>query len=328
MVTSEILSAVHYNWGFVLFMRLSKTVLLQSRDTCGIIAPRINFYDSYISLSKYNMSSKKKMNSFWLDGRMPFAELRLSENSPMQFKPHSHREFCVGGAITGDISFEIEDGIFDLSPGGLVLLNPGQVHSCNPVKDQPRSYMMLYLECDWCRSIQASLFGELPALVPVKNNLIWNDGLYRDFVQMSEILLDGNDILEKSEILTDFVTELFRKCCDTPLVKPSPFESSLLEEVASHLTQNYSQSITLEELAGSFSLNQFHLLRRFKECFGLPPHAYQLNARIEEAKRLLRQGSTIAEVAHLTGFADQSHFHRTFRKTVAATPREYQRRVK
>jgi hypothetical protein len=55
----------------------------------------------------------------------------------------------------------------------------------------------------------------------------------------------------------------------------------------------------------------------------MPPHAYQIQARLLRARELLRNGRAIAEVAAMTGFADQSHFHRHFKRLLGTTPAQF-----
>jgi transcriptional regulator GlxA family with amidase domain len=55
----------------------------------------------------------------------------------------------------------------------------------------------------------------------------------------------------------------------------------------------------------------------------MPPHRFQLAYRIGTARRLLERGIPVAEVAVETGFVDQSHLHRHFRKTLGMTPARY-----
>ena len=64
-------------------------------------------------------------------------------------------------------------------------------------------------------------------------------------------------------------------------------------------------------------------MRTFTQQFGLPPHAYLLQARIKKARTLLRTGMPRAEVAAAVGFADQSHFARHFKKIMGVTPSQY-----
>jgi AraC-like DNA-binding protein len=57
----------------------------------------------------------------------------------------------------------------------------------------------------------------------------------------------------------------------------------------------------------------------------MPPHAFQIDLRIGEARRLLAAGEAPAGVAATCGFADQAHFTRTFRRAVGVTPARFAR---
>ncbi len=80
---------------------------------------------------------------------------------------------------------------------------------------------------------------------------------------------------------------------------------------------------TLDELAKRFSLRKETLIRTFKRDTGLTPGSFLNISRVEYAKARLRAGDEIADVGYQSGFADQSHFHKTFVSYTAATPRQY-----
>jgi transcriptional regulator GlxA family with amidase domain len=63
--------------------------------------------------------------------------------------------------------------------------------------------------------------------------------------------------------------------------------------------------------------------RMFARRHGMPPHAFWLMARLNHARGLLRAGEDIAGVAAETGFADQSHLGRWFRRAFGVTPGRY-----
>jgi methylphosphotriester-DNA--protein-cysteine methyltransferase len=67
-------------------------------------------------------------------------------------------------------------------------------------------------------------------------------------------------------------------------------------------------------------IGKFRLIRLFRERTGLPPHAPQIAHRIRAARRLLEAGEPIAETAFATAFADQSHLHRQFQRSLGLTP--------
>lgn len=70
-------------------------------------------------------------------------------------------------------------------------------------------------------------------------------------------------------------------------------------------------------------MSAYHFIRSFRTVVGMPPHAYQLHVRIARAKTLLRQGSSIAQTAFATGFADQSHLTNRFKAVLGITPGQY-----
>jgi AraC-like DNA-binding protein len=97
------------------------------------------------------------------------------------------------------------------------------------------------------------------------------------------------------------------------------------EQVQMALQENLQQPPTLDALAHAFSLRKETLIRTFKRDTGLTPGSFLNLARVEFAKSRLRAGDKLADVGYQSGFADQSHFHKTFVSYTAATPRQYAR---
>jgi AraC-like DNA-binding protein len=96
-----------------------------------------------------------------------------------------------------------------------------------------------------------------------------------------------------------------------------------VKRVREHLTESYAENVSLRQLARLVQLSPFHLSRVFCQQVGMPPHAYQTQVRVARAKTLIRQGHSISQVATLTGFADQSHLTRHFKRLVLLTPGQY-----
>jgi len=88
-----------------------------------------------------------------------------------------------------------------------------------------------------------------------------------------------------------------------------------------HLQDNVSL-VTIAEQTG---LAQYKLFRSFERTYGMTPHAYQRQARVRFAMRLLRQGVTLVDAGALSGFSDQAHFTRWFKRFMGVTPGLYQR---
>ena len=89
------------------------------------------------------------------------------------------------------------------------------------------------------------------------------------------------------------------------------------------MESNFSESITLDDLSKLSGLNKYTLLRNFTKQRGVTPYQYLETIRIGEAKILLEKGVNPLDAAMQTGFADQSHFAKFFKKLIGLTPKQY-----
>lgn len=263
-------------------------------------------------------------NRFISDPAIPWVEIRLTEDSTENYKDHSHPELAIGAVTRGTALMKVQGEKYPVPAGSLVIIGPNTVHSCNP-QGGPRSYLMVYFDVNWCLSLQQELLGKSEAL-QLPENLVVNDPeLFSGLLALVKCLEEPGFALGKSEQLTQFTGNLLHLKSRLPLQR-IPESPHIIDEIKAHLSRSLEENRTLQQLADAVGYNPYYLLRCFKKNVGLTPHEYRLNLRIERAKELLRAGLPPAAVAAETGFVDQSHFHRTFRQFVAATPRQYQLR--
>ena len=92
--------------------------------------------------------------------------------------------------------------------------------------------------------------------------------------------------------------------------------------------RDYSQSVTLDEMARAANLSKFHFARAFASAYGETPRSYLTRRRIERAKDLLRAANlTVTEVCYLVGFSSLGSFSSRFRELVGCSPIEYRASV-
>ncbi|WP_371670578.1 AraC family transcriptional regulator [Streptomyces sp. NBC_00289] len=102
--------------------------------------------------------------------------------------------------------------------------------------------------------------------------------------------------------------------------RPDPVLARRLREL---LDEHVVDGLGLEEAAGLVHAHPAHLVRAFSSAYGIAPHQYLNSRRVDRARRLLLDGRPPGEVATATGFFDQSHLTRHFRKLVGVTPGRY-----
>jgi AraC-like DNA-binding protein len=86
------------------------------------------------------------------------------------------------------------------------------------------------------------------------------------------------------------------------------------------LDQQPQHAWKLESLAKEAGMSKFHLLRQFKQVFGLPPHQYLLQKRLHWAKSQLSGSQALSELALEAGFADLAAFSKAFKKQFGESP--------
>ena len=100
-------------------------------------------------------------------------------------------------------------------------------------------------------------------------------------------------------------------------------DDARMQRARSLIGADIAERISMDSIAAEIGLSPFALIRRFKRLYGISPHAWRMQARANEAARLLRQGTRLAEAAAICGFADQSHLTRVFKRVFGVTPGQY-----
>jgi AraC family transcriptional regulator len=93
-----------------------------------------------------------------------------------------------------------------------------------------------------------------------------------------------------------------------------------LRRVRDSIDARLGQDISLAQLAGDCGLSTSHFARAFARSTGIPPHRWLTRRRVERAKELMYTDATLAEIALMCGFSDQSHLTRVFAQVVGVTP--------
>lgn len=265
---------------------------------------------------------------FWRHPDLPYLELRwVKDGRKVSYAPHSHQQWSVGAILAGQSEFRCEDRLHYVEQGALVLMNPDQVHACNPRQGSPWAYYMMHLDKDWLAGFLQQAGVRKDAMwFDTKVDTLTEAALFENFVALAQQLMSADyGTLEKEQRLKSYLLSLFLQLdqhSQTPdeLLAPNP-----LYLVADYLSAHCEEDRAIESISAEFGYSPGYLVRAFKRHFHITPHAYRLNRRVQLGQQALKQGEAIAAVAQTTGFSDQAHFQRVFKQRVAATPDQYRR---
>jgi AraC-like DNA-binding protein len=261
---------------------------------------------------------------FWRDEALPFIEARsVQDGRKVCYAKHWHETFSIGLISGGRCNYTNRSTTAEACVGTVVLMNPGDVHACNPVHGEPWSYRMLYIDVAWLRETLAGGDSDpRQCLTAFATTSTTQPQLYAGLNRLFDTLIDPRlEPLQKQSVAVSFAGMLHARL-GTARSTPGK-KIPRLTRAADFIRQNCTRSLRLEEICAQASLSPSQLIRAFKQVHGLTPHTYQLNCRIEFCRSQLRAGHSLAEVALAAGFADQAHFQRSFKKFVAATPGQY-----
>lgn len=261
---------------------------------------------------------------FWRDEQLPFIEARsVGDGRNLCYAKHSHEVFSIGAITSGRSTYLHEKRRIPVQAGTVVLMNPGDVHACNPVANEQWSYLMLYVDSLWLADLQHELgLDANHEFQPIANTHSTSPALFKALNRLHATLTDVEaDTLDKHCASVGFFSYL-QQNPGTRSSLPAPV-APRVERAAQYIDDNFKLPVTLEDMCNAASLSGSYLIRAFEQRYHMTPHAYLLNRRIQHARRQLRSGSLIAHVAHELGFADQAHFQRAFKKHLAATPGQY-----
>ncbi len=265
---------------------------------------------------------------FWRDAALPFIEARAVEDGrKVCYAPHCHETFSIGAITTGCSTYFNGDARERLERGALVIINPQTVHACNPIDGQPWSYLMFYVDAGWLGTLQGELGASADgAFMPYSPILSHDPALFAGLTQLYATLLDPQiETLHKQSLAVEFFSLLQQTLAPGPsLSNAEPL--CQLQRAADYIADHCTRALRLEDICQAAGLSPSYLIRAFKQHYGMTPHAYLLNRRIQCSQHWLRQDRDLAEVALAAGFADQAHFQRTFKRQLAATPGQYRDR--
>lgn len=270
------------------------------------------------------MIERISIPSFWRDAAVPFLEMRsIEDGRQVCYGRHSHEIFSIGAITHGQSTYSNREIDRPVSQGTVVLMNPGDVHACNPIDGEPWSYLMLYVDPHWLGGLQqARGQTDVPTFQRFACIASEDAELYQRLLQLRDTLLDpAHGARDKIAQATAFFSLMLERL---PLEgEHDEGINPRLEQAARLIHQHCGETLNLDTLCQAAELSPSQLIRGFKQRYGMTPHAYLLNRRIQFAHSRLKSGAPLAEVALEAGFADQAHFQRTFKHFLAATPGQY-----
>jgi len=230
------------------------------------------------------------------------------------FEPHRHDTYALGVTLQGVQTFHYRGEQRFSLPGNVIVLHPDEEHDGGAGTEIGLVYRMLYLE-------PSLLLGPLDqTALPFVAAPVVSDAPLRHVLLEALTALDQElEPLFVDDLLVGIAGGLLRQAGKPAprLGHPAQRQVRLACDYLAANTDRAVQSRELERLTG---LDRFELARHFRALYGTSPHRFQLMRRLQQARQIIVSGAGLAEAAAATGFVDQSHMNRHFKKAFGMTP--------
>jgi AraC-like DNA-binding protein len=264
---------------------------------------------------------RESLVEIWRPGDFESIELHRGSGITQEYPRHWHDEIYLCAILDGAAYLDCQGTSIFTPRGTLAVVPSGEVHANRKLECTFRCIFMDF------KALQSALEQLVEKTIPGLNfrtTLIGDARTMASFLRLHRSLEKPSSKLGRDHSLLVFLHRLLARHSTASItLSRDGNEDSAVWQSKKFLDEHYADRVPLQELARLTGLSPYHLNRSFCRKIGMPPHAYQLQVRIARAKSALRTGSSIAGVALATGFADQSHFTRVFKRLVGDTPAQY-----
>lgn len=255
-------------------------------------------------------------------------------------RPHYHDDYELFLNLTDGLTTLVNGKSYHINAGTLLLFNNMDLHY-NHIISRENAYdrYVLFFKPEYIRSLSSAqtdllecfLFRPFadPYILPLNvEQLNYMIQTMEQIIKINQTPPDeiyGRDLALKFKLgeLLLYVNHIYR---ENHGLKHTILNShySQVYNIINFIHDNFQNELSLDCLAQKFYINKYYLCTLFKEVTGTSPNQYIINCRINKAKELLINNTSVEKTCGLVGFNNLSHFSRTFKKIVGDSPKQYQ----
>lgn len=232
---------------------------------------------------------------------------------------HTHNEFELYINLSGDVSFLVENNLYDLSRGDVIIARPGEHHHCVYRSDAPHKLFWILFDC-------------------TKNNAILDflkDGFCENYIspqdELREELLELCFELHKGSLTDE--EKIYTFCRIFAIFKKSksaaPKQQSMLPhelcKIIDYIDSHIYEEITITGVSKALYISSSTLERRFKEVLDMTPLEYIRKKKLILAAEMLQHGESVLTAGTSVGYNDSSYFIELFKRYYGITPYQYKK---
>jgi len=234
---------------------------------------------------------------------------------------HAHAGVVIGLVDEGIQSYSYRGAVHRTGPDGIFFVNAGEVHTGEPADGDGYTYRGVQLDDAF---VAALLGGAGIRRLAFKGAVIHAPALACKLRTALRSVESGEPALHCEELILESLCALAKgHAYDWADRQFGPPSRQAIDRARDVIEQSRINDLSLAALGRVADMSAFHFAHSFRRQIGCSPFLYAEAVRIDRAKRRLRQGAGLADIAFELGYTDQSHFTRKFKRHQGITPGQY-----
>ncbi|WP_106765862.1 AraC family transcriptional regulator [Paenibacillus faecalis] len=239
------------------------------------------------------------------------------------YGPPQIHDYCeIIYVVEGSGSFIIGGKTYKVHQGDVAIYNPGVPHEERSTASKP--FKLIYCGVDKLHIDGVPKGMLLPphidAVIPSEKYAYKVESYLSEILQECDSQILGHETLI-TNLLMSLITVIYRIVDAEHQFQTLKGKNEIALRTKQFIDKNYTQSISLKDIADTLYVSQHYLSHLFKKELGDSPFNYLISRRIEEAKRLLADSDRpVHEIASLVGYGNEKYFSMLFKRVTGQTP--------
>ena len=230
---------------------------------------------------------------------------------------HYHDHYEIYFLSKGSVRYFIDDRVFDLEEGDVVLIPPHIIHKTATLMNKGSERIVIAFTNKFI------MYPQNDRLFSCFNVTYFKKPPVRELVEKAESEYLKNDRYSE-ELIAGYIREILvklKRLTDESHAEKQSIKNSIIQSAVHYVAQFYAQELSLSMLARNFAMSESHFSRQFKMFTGFGVNEYISLVRVKNAEKLLATTNLpVTQIAQSCGFNSSSYFAAVFKKVRGMSP--------
>lgn len=238
--------------------------------------------------------------------------------------------------ISGNVDYFIENSIFSLKPGDMLLLPPGVIHGFLIGDDSLYERIPIHIQVSMLNSLSTPHTNLMAAFEhPANDNRLFHLDKqdFDQFVKYSDTIIQlmeqkpyGYDLMIQADLLILLV--LINSAYQNACYKAEDISPVIIKKAIDYISLHLTENISVQAIADELGISCSRLSHLFKEFTGSSVWNYVVARRLLLSRSLLMEGKAVIDACYESGFRDYANFSKAFSKTFRVSPGRYRKTLR